>query len=88
MTTKLKDPDAEVPFKWDWTSWLESGDSIASHSIIVDGVTLVSSAEASGVVTATLSGGTAGETATATCRVTSANGYVDDRTITLKIMER
>lgn len=88
MSLKLKDPDAQVPFKWDWTSWLTDGDSISSHTIIVDGVSLVSSAEASGVVTATLSGGTAGKTATATCRITTSNGYTDDRTITLTIMER
>jgi hypothetical protein len=82
-----KDPNAVLDYSWNWGTWLGS-DTIASYVIEVDGVTLDSDSRATAVITAWLSGGTAGETATATCRVTTAAGRTDDRTLYLDVDER
>jgi hypothetical protein len=82
-----KDPDAVLDYSWNWATWLGS-DTIASYVIEVDGVTLNSDSRNVSVVTAWLSGGTAGETATATCRVTTAAGRTEDRTIYLDVADR
>lgn len=83
-----KDPDATLDYSWDWSTWLD-GDTISSRSFVVDtGLTVVSSQEVAGVVTAFISGGTAGQLLRATCRIVTALGRTDDRSIVLKIVER
>lgn len=84
-----KDPSAVEPFEVDWTAWLD-GEAVASHSVTVDGqsgVEVVGTTEASGVVTAWLSGGTHGKNARITFRITT-DTRTDDYTILLRIRER
>lgn len=87
-----KDPDAVLDYSFDWGAWLADGESIASHAVTVDGVTLDSNSIGGDVVTAWVSGGTAapGEVASITCRITtdSLPARVDQRTVYLKIRER
>lgn len=92
-----KDPNAVLDYVWDWAAWLAVvGDAIASHTITInDGVastlTLVTSTNTVGTVTAWLSGGTVGEKVKVTCRITtsnSPNARVDDRSVFIKIKER
>jgi hypothetical protein len=82
-----KDPNAVLDYSWNWATWLGS-DTIANYTVTVDGVTKDSDTRATAVVTAWLSGGTAGQTATATCRVVTTAGRTDDRTIHLDVEER
>lgn len=88
--TILKDPDATLDYIWDWTLYLaEIGDTIASKSIIVQSpLTIVSSSIVGTTVVAFISDGVVGNTYTATCRIVTAGGRTDDRTINLKIKER
>lgn len=86
----VKDPDARLDYTWDWTEWLEdSADSIASAQVTSTGTV---DAEApvinEGNVTCFLSGGKEGTTQSATCRITTAAGRVDDRTLYLKLKSR
>jgi hypothetical protein len=91
-----KDPNAILDYVWDWSAWLAVvGDAIASHTITInDGVanslTLNSSTNTAGTVTAWLSGGTVGEKVKVTCRITTSNATprVDDRSVYIKIRER
>jgi len=88
-----KDPNAVLDYVFDWSAWLAAhapADTISSAIVLVSGVSLVTAASIeSGVrVRAWLSGGTVGEPAFATCRITTAGGRVDDRTITIKVKER
>jgi hypothetical protein len=83
-----KDPNAVLDYSVDLTDWLAGiTDTLASHSVTGEGVTIDSSAIAGDKVVAWISGGTAGETATATFRFTTAGGRTDDRTIYLKIKD-
>lgn len=84
----VQDPDAKLDYSWNWTAWLaaESSDEIVTAEVITSG-TLVADEPVvdGGVVTCFLSGGTLGETETATCRVTTTGGRTDDRTLYLRI---
>lgn len=82
-----KDPNAVLDYSIDLTDWLGT-DSIASVTATGTDVTVNSAAHAGKIITAWLSGGTIGATATCRFRWTTAEGRTDDRTIYLKIKER
>lgn len=87
--TFLKDPNAVVPFTRDWSLWLETGDSITSSTwILPSGITEVSSTRDSTTATIVISGGTDGEAYEVTNRITTSNGYTDDRTFKIQVRER
>lgn len=89
MPTYRHDPNANLPYRWDWSSWLEDGDTIDSHTMIVPvGLTLGTHENTTTAVTAWLSGGTAGAAYTVTCRVETDDGLIDDRSIRLRVTER
>ncbi len=91
-----KDPHATLDYSIDWSRWVPSGDSISGTpawsvtgpdaSLAVAGVPAPS--VASGIATAWLTGGTAGQTYRVTCRVTTTAGRIDDRSITVRVAER
>lgn len=83
-----KDPDAVVDYAFDWADWMATGDTIASYTLTVDGVTLDSDSSTDTAVVAWLSGGTAGSLASIACKVTTGAGRTDERTAVIKIRER
>jgi hypothetical protein len=86
--TFLKDPDARLPYVWDWSGWL-GDDAIQTATVsspdglTVDGVQVTAQA-----VTAWLSGGVDGSSYGVTCRVATTGGLQDDRTIMVTVRER
>lgn len=86
----IKDPNAVLDYPISFATWLaDISDTYASHTVIVTGgLTCNSSSQAAGVITPILSGGTVGQTATFTIRITTTGGRTDDRTFYLKIQER
>ena len=89
MSTFIKDGDAVLDWQFDWTSWLAEDETIVEHQIIVTSgeVTVDSSSEEDGVVTAWLSQAEP-RTVRVTCRITTSQGRTDDRTITLRVQDR
>jgi len=84
-----KDADAVLDYIFDWTEWLDYvTDTIASYAIEVDGVVLDSHSQNGKLITVWVSGGTAGETASVTCQITTASSRIDERTIYLLVQER
>lgn len=85
-----RDPNSVLDYSWDWTAWLASAgdDTIESAEVIGFRVSVDSSSVEGAVVTAMISGGTAGTTASATCRITTATGRIEDRTIYFNVVER
>lgn len=86
------DPDSTLDIPFDWSDWLtDIEDTIASHSILPDEpMTCLSSAEDAGVVTAfvRVNGAEVGQTLAVTCRIVTAAGRTDDRSVYLKIKDR
>jgi uncharacterized protein (DUF1501 family) len=88
-----KDPNAVLDYLFDWSAWLDAhtpADTIATASVLAIGCTLITSTvEGGGTrVRAWISGGTVGQPASATCRINTAGGRTDDRTLTFTIKER
>lgn len=93
IATYEKDPSAVLDYSIDWSSWLPTGDTIASVTWSTSDAALVVEASpapsvASGIATAWLSGGVRGARYTATCQVTTTAGRIDDRSIEIKCRER
>lgn len=92
-----KDPDSTLDYRFDWKAkangtgrknYLQSGETILSHSIIASsGITIASSGavDSNTAIVVWISGGIAGQTYTVTCRITTSAGRTDDRTATLPV---
>lgn len=85
----VKDPNAVLDYKWDWTQWLASGDTISSANVTITSGDVVkdSQSNTTTAVTAWISAGTVSTEAQVTARIVTAQGRTDDRTITLKIQQ-
>lgn len=86
----IRDPDSVLDYPWDWEKWL-AGDTITSHTVTldpVDGLTVDSSTHTDSAVTVWLSGGTDGEDTKVTCRITTAGGRTDERSVVFRTRQR
>jgi hypothetical protein len=90
LPTILKSVGSSLDYWWDWSDWLEEGDSIASAEVDVPPplAAVDSPVIASGKVTQQIFGGNAGSLYRVTCRVTTANGLVDERSLQLEVVQR
>lgn len=85
-----KDPNATLDYGWDWSQWLTEVEDTISDSvwIVPAGLTLESDSHTTTHTTVWLSGGTAGQSYAITNRITTSGGRTDDRSFTLRCMER
>jgi hypothetical protein len=86
-----KDPDAVLKYKFDWSDWLASGETISTHTITPEaGITVDSSSitDTNTSVTVTLSGGTAGNVYDVACLITTSDSQTDERTIKITCRQR
>lgn len=89
-----KDPDAKLDYALDWgAKWLPAGDTITAATWTVpEGLTQETNPAPSitdgKITTVWLSGGTAGQDYTVTCRVTTAQGRTDDRSLNIEVRNR
>jgi hypothetical protein len=88
-STFRHDPEAVLDYSTSWSSWLDDGETISSYTVTVPaGLTLASDSEDAGVVTAWISGGTAGENYRVEYKITTSAGRTDERSITISVRER
>lgn len=91
--TYTKDPDATLDYAFDWSDWLETGESIVSVVIDIDSGLTENTGDrevGSEVVKIWVTGGSVGERYAASCEITTDNtpARIDERTIYLEIMNR
>lgn len=87
--TRVKDPDAVLDYGFDWTAWLEAGETIATSTWTADeGITVGDSAIGTGTTKVWLSGGTDGTEYLVTNEITTSAGRTDDRSIRVIVRER
>ena len=85
----LKDPDAVLDYMFDWSSWLQSGETISTSTMTAStGITVDSDVATTTTTTVWLSGGTAGVNYTVTNHITTSNSRAEDQTITIVCLER
>jgi len=86
---KYKDPGANLDYSFDWEDWLAVGETISTSSWSVSaGITKGSETDTDTTTTVWLTGGTAGTAYTITCTVTTSTGRIDDRSMTIKVINR
>ena len=87
--TFYKDPDAELDWEFDWSSWLATGETISSSTVTVQtGLTAGTKSATTTAVTQWLSGGTADTTYTVACKIVTSAGRTDERTIYIHVTSR
>ncbi len=85
-----KDPNATLDYSESWAAWLAlAQDTLLSASVLADAPLVVMGPPtiANGIVTAILSGGTAGQTHRVTFTIVTAS-RTDQRSIYLRMRER
>ena len=84
-----KDPDDVLDYVFHWSDWLETGETLGSVAWDVP-TGLTQDDDDVGATTATvwLSGGTAGETYTVGCKVTTNTTRVCERSFRVLVAER
>lgn len=90
MAVFKKDPNAILDYTFDWSAYLTPiGDTISSVTWVpTSGITKVSQSNSTTTATAFVSGGVVGNVETLTCRIVTTGGRTDDRSISLKIIDR
>ena len=84
-----KDPSAILDYAFDWSTWLATGETISSHVVTADsGLTKDSDSESDGIVTAWLSGGTAGTNYNVACKIVTSDSRTEERSVTILVQER
>lgn len=87
--TYVKDPDAILDYSINWSSWLVTGDTIATSTWTAEtGITVDSDSNTTTAATVWLSGGTLGESYDVTNHIVTDAGREDDRTITILVREQ
>lgn len=85
----MKDPDGVLDYTFDWSNWLETGDTVVSHTIsIPTGLTLGEHINNTTAVTIWLSSGTIGGRYKVECTVTTSQGRTDTRRALIMVEER
>jgi hypothetical protein len=89
VTDWEKDPDAVLPWSWDWTDWLDDGESIVESVMTVSaGLVKDSDSYSATSTTVWLSGGSPGTPYSVANRIETSMGKVDERTITIRVTNR
>lgn len=85
----VKDSDAVLDFQFDWQDWLGPSESISSYVITASpGITVDSSTNTTSSVIVWLSGGTAGVPYSVACKMTTNQARTDERSLTIRVMNR
>lgn len=89
VKTWEKDPSAVLDWEFNWSKWMADGDYIVSAvATPQSGITVDSTVPATDKVTVWISGGTTDVSYRVSCRITTAQGRVDERTIQIAVRER
>ena len=89
MWSRIKDPDEYLDYVFDWSSWLQDGETIDSYVVTPEtGITVDSKSESEGKVTVWLSGGTPGANYMVGCRITTSVGRIAERSMLIKVRQR
>ena len=89
MALYVKDPDAVLDYKADWSVWLADGETITSSNWSVPtGITKDSQSATTTTATVWLSGGSLGSSYSVVNRISTNQGRTDERTMEIVVRER
>lgn len=88
MAGFIKDPDATLDYKIDWSNWLLNDVIDSSTWILESGLTEAASTNDTTTATVWISGGSPGVNYTVKNRIVTAGGRTDERSFTLRVRQR
>lgn len=93
MSTYVKDPDAILDYGFDWSDWLQDGETITASVWAIDpsdspGLAKDSDSFSDSATTAWLSGGEADTDYVVTNHITTSENREDDRSHRIKVRQR
>jgi hypothetical protein len=89
ITWLKKDPDAKLDYGFDWSLWLQTGETIsASIWTIPSELTKISDSFSSNETIVWLQGGENKKTYTIANKITTNQGRIDERSIRIVLRER
>lgn len=83
----VKDPQAKLDYKIDWSDWLDADTISTSTWTVPTGITGSNMSKTATTTTIWLAGGTAGTTYSVTNHIITAVSREDERTIKIKVKE-
>jgi len=83
-----KDKDAKLDYTADWTAWLNADDLDSVTWIVPAGITKTNESSNTKIAIIWLEGGTLAELYSIICRIVTAAGRKEDRTLLFKIVEK
>lgn len=85
----VKDPGAVLDWKFDWSNWLQPGETITTSDMtLTPGVVLDSETNTSTAAVAWVSGGQPGTPYRLTNKIVTNQGRTDERSITIRVQSR
>lgn len=85
----LKDPDAVLDWRWDWSQWLADGEQIVTSVMTASpGIVIQDQDHSLGSTTVWLAGGAAGQPYLVSNRITTNQNRTDERSITIRVTNR
>lgn len=87
-------PGATLDISWNWSAWLQAGETITAQDVVpVTPLTVVSDSESAGVVTAMITAPATpaaafGTTLTVRCTISTSASRTDTRRFTLVLTDR
>ena len=88
MKSFAKDPDATLDYTIDWSLYLGTDTIVTAVWTVPLGLTKVAESKTTTATTVWLSGGTAAAEYQVACRITTAAGRIDDRTIAIVMRQK
>lgn len=90
FTGPNKDPESKLIYAFDWTDWLQPGETITGQQVFsnMPSIAISGVGQANGIVSFFAEGGDLGQFATITCRITTSAGQSDDRSVRILIKQR
>ncbi len=85
----IKDPSAVLDYGFDWSDWLNTGETISSVVWTVPtGLTKDSQSNTSTIATVWLSSGTAGQSYQVACKIVTSVSRTDERSMMIIVENR
>ena len=87
---KIKDPQANLFYGFDWGDWLSPNEIISAHTLSVSASQLVITNDyhTTGSVIFLASGGDVGKRYLITCRIETTGSQIDERTMKIDVKNR
>lgn len=89
MADYIKDPDAVLDYRFDWTPWLAGSETIVTSTVAATaGINVDSFTNSTTATIVWLSGGTNGKLFNVTNRIVTNQGRTDERSFSVRIRNR